>query len=105
VIAMTEELWLSALVREWAGRVLPGDHAAATEAATVAMRAYAAGASFAEAYARGQQVVAHRSRQPSEDRGRDRSAAKRGALTPTHLAPTHLRNRSRAADRSGGRSR
>lgn len=97
---MSEELWLAALVREWAVRVLPGDHGAADQAATLAVRAYAAGASFAEAHAQGQHYIACREQHPSQHLTRTRSAAKRGPLTP----PLTL-NRPRATDRAADRGR
>jgi hypothetical protein len=95
---MSEELWLAALAREWAVRQLPGDQGTANEAASVAVRAYAAGASFSEAYARGQQFVAGRSRKWSQERARSTERRR-------PLAPPPTLDRPRAADRSADWSR
>jgi len=63
---MTCEELLMELVRSWVEDALPGDTEAAEDAAAVALRAYAGGASVSEACAEARRLVVSWSRHPSQ---------------------------------------
>jgi hypothetical protein len=95
VVTMTEELWLTGWVREWAERALPGDRRAADRAVALAVAAYAGGASLAEACATGQHVIASCSRHPSHHRAGPRWTAELLPLAPVPALARTTADRSR----------
>ncbi len=63
--AMTAEMIIAEMVRDWTRRTLPGDTAAADAAVAYALESFAGGASASEACEEARKMVLCRSRHPS----------------------------------------